>query len=117
MSISTTVFSEPLFNFKPCHYHRLATISRSKLNQHTLSSSFLSSNHKYDSCSWTLNPPHKFLSPKFETFATNTDTLESIQSSDVIFNQTHPINRIELVSPFCLKHCFWFVEKILEIPR
>ncbi|KAK2408324.1 alpha-glucan water dikinase, chloroplastic [Trifolium repens] len=97
MSISTTVFSEPLFNFKPCHYHRLATISRSKLNQHTLSSSFLSSNHKYDSCSWTLNPPHKFLSPKFETFATNTDTLESIQSSDVIFNQTHPINRIELV--------------------
>ncbi|GAU37541.1 hypothetical protein TSUD_369890 [Trifolium subterraneum] len=97
MSISTTVFSEPLFNFKRCHYHRLATISRSKLNQHTFSSSSLFSNNKYDSCSWTLKPPHKFLSPKFETFATNTDTLESIQSSDVIFNQTHPINRIELV--------------------
>ncbi|CAJ2656874.1 unnamed protein product [Trifolium pratense] len=97
MSISTTVFSEPLFNFKRCHYHRLATVSHSKLNQHTLSSSSLFSSHKYDSCSWILKPPHKFFSPKFETFATDTDTLESIQSSDVIFNQTHPINRIELV--------------------
>ncbi|XP_050872672.1 alpha-amylase 3, chloroplastic [Lathyrus oleraceus] len=98
MSISTTVFSEPLFNFKLSHYHRVSSFHRLKPNSHSLSSSSLfSSNNKYHSCSSTFKPPHKFLSPKFQTFASNTDTLESIQSSDVIFNQTHPINRIELV--------------------
>ncbi|XP_058764076.1 alpha-amylase 3, chloroplastic [Vicia villosa] len=98
MSISTTVFSEPLFNFKLSHYHRVSSTHRLKTNPHSLSSSSLfSSNYKHNSCSSTFKPPHKFVSPKFQTFATNTDTLESIQSSDVIFNQTHPINRIELV--------------------
>jgi len=109
MSISTTVFSEPLFNFKLSHCHRLATIHRFKPNSsHSLSST--SNIINYGSCSWTLKPPHKFLSPKFETFATNTDTLQEIQSSDdVIFNQTHPINRIELVyniSPFWIGTLF-----------
>lgn len=122
MSISTTVFSEPLFNFKLSHYHRLATINRFKPNSsHSLSSTSNIINYG-SSCSWTLKPPHKFLSPKFVTFATNTDTLQEIQSSDdVIFSQTHPINRIQLVyiciyHLFGLEHCFWFVEKVLEIP-
>ncbi|CAK8561509.1 unnamed protein product [Lathyrus sativus] len=97
MSISTTVFSEPLFNFKLSHYHRLSSTHRLKTNPHSFSSSSLfSSNNKNNSCSSTFKPD-RFLSPKFQTFATNTDTLESIHSSDVIFNQTHPINRIELV--------------------
>lgn len=98
MSISTTVFSEPLFNFKLSHYHRLATINRFKPNSsHSLSSTSNIINYA-SSCSWTFKPPHKFLSPKFVTFATNTDTLQEIQSSDdVIFSQTHPINRIQLV--------------------
>lgn len=106
MSISATVFSEPLFNFNFCHYRRVASIHRLKPKPISLSSSSSSNltlfSNYYDSWSWTFRPPHKFLSPKFEAFATNTDTLEAVQSSDVIFNQTFPINRVQLVLPFCL---------------
>lgn len=102
MNISTSVFSEPLFRFNLSHYHRTsreASIHRLKPKLHSLSSSNLTLfSNNYDSSSWI--PPHKFRTPKFEAFAANTDTLESLQSSDVIFNQTFPINRVELVSPF-----------------
>ncbi|XP_019446856.1 PREDICTED: alpha-amylase 3, chloroplastic isoform X1 [Lupinus angustifolius] len=41
--------------------------------------------------------PHKSHSPKFQTFSTNTDTLHSLQSSNLLFSQIFPINRTQLV--------------------
>ncbi|XP_061342404.1 alpha-amylase 3, chloroplastic-like isoform X2 [Gastrolobium bilobum] len=99
MIFSTTVSLEPLFNF--CHSRREASIHRSKpkplFPPFSLSSS---SNTIKNYASWNFcysRPHHRFHTPKFEAFATKTDTLESLQSSDVLFNRTFPINRTELV--------------------
>ncbi|KAK7317519.1 hypothetical protein RJT34_01832 [Clitoria ternatea] len=103
MSFSTTVSSFSFNLSNHYYFHRRdreASIHRFKPNPFSLPSfSNLTlftfnnnNNHNYASFI-----PHKFHSPKFEAFATNTDTLESLQSSDVLFNQTFPINRTELV--------------------
>ncbi|QCD82721.1 alpha-amylase 3, chloroplastic [Vigna unguiculata] len=102
MSISTTLSFDPLFSFNHCvNREREPSIHSSKPKLFSLTSSstltlFNSSNNNcsYNFASWK---PHKFHTPKFEAFATNTDTLESLQSSDVLFDQTFPINRTELV--------------------
>ncbi|ESW25835.1 hypothetical protein PHAVU_003G069200 [Phaseolus vulgaris] len=101
MSIYTTLSFDPLFSFNHCvNREREPSIhsSRPKLFSLTSSSTltlFNSNNnctYNYASCK-----PHRFHTPKFESFATNTDTLESLQSSDVLFDRSFPINRTELV--------------------
>ncbi|RZB99474.1 alpha-amylase 3, chloroplastic isoform X1 [Glycine soja] len=102
MSISTTT-TTPLFCFN--HYftrERELSIHRSRPKPFSLTSAstltlFNSNNNNNCNYSFASCKPHKFHTPKFEAFATNTDTLESIQSSDVSFDQTFPINRTELV--------------------
>ncbi|XP_027348715.1 alpha-amylase 3, chloroplastic isoform X3 [Abrus precatorius] len=104
MSISNAVSIDPLllsFNLSSNYRkEREASIHRSKPKPFSLTSSSTltlfsttnNNNYNYVSCK-----PHKFHGPTFEAFATNTDTLESLPSSDVLFNQTFPVNRIELV--------------------
>ncbi|XP_047176149.1 alpha-amylase 3, chloroplastic-like [Vigna umbellata] len=102
MSISTTLSFDPLFSFNHCvNREREPSIhsSKPKLFSRTSSSTLTLFNSSSNNCthnfaSWK---PHKFHTPKFEAFATNTDTLESLQSFDVLFDQTFPINRTELV--------------------
>ncbi|KAK7362191.1 hypothetical protein VNO77_04297 [Canavalia gladiata] len=103
MNISATVSIDPCFSFNfSSNYRREreASIHRSKPKPFSLASSstltlFASNNNYYNYASSCK--PHKFHTPKFEAFAANTDTLESLQSSDVLFNETFPINRAELV--------------------
>ncbi|CAJ1939915.1 unnamed protein product [Sphenostylis stenocarpa] len=103
MSISTTLSFEPLFSFN--HYlnrEREPFVHSSKPKPFSLSYSstltfFNSNNNNNCSNSFASCKPHKFHTPKFEVFATKTDTLEPLQSSDVLFDKTFPINRTELV--------------------
>ncbi|KAK7386948.1 hypothetical protein VNO78_27345 [Psophocarpus tetragonolobus] len=97
MSISTTTLSyNPLFTFNHCHSReREPSIHRSKPTPFSLSSS--SSLTLFNSNNSSSCKSHKLHTPKFEAFASNTDTLESLQSSDVLFDQTFPIKRTELV--------------------
>ncbi|RZB51779.1 Alpha-amylase 3, chloroplastic [Glycine soja] len=98
MSISTT--TTPLFSFN--HYftrEREPSIHRSKPKPFSLtSSSTLTLFNSNNSCNYSFASCklHKFHTPKFEAFAANTDTLESLQSSDVLFDQIFPINQTEL---------------------
>lgn len=138
MSISTTLSFDPLFSFNHCvNREREPSIhsSKPKLFSRTSSSTFTLFNSSSNNCSYNFASwkPHKFHTPKFEAFATNTDTLESLQSSDVLFDQTFPINRTELVSllsshfflEWCLicreslsntqkRNCDFFLRKLVE---
>lgn len=101
---STSVFSEPLFKFTLTHFRRELPPIHNHRFKPKLFSLLASSNHHSTFCN--SSPPHRF-----QAFATNTDTLESLQSADVLFNQTFPINRIELVSslsPLPLLLLFFF---------
>ncbi|WVZ21953.1 hypothetical protein V8G54_000497 [Vigna mungo] len=119
MSISTTLSFDPLFSFNHCvNREREPSIhsSKPKLFSRTSSSTFTLFNSTNNNCSYNFASwkPHKFHTPKFEAFATNTDTLESLQSSDVLFDQTFPINRTELVSLFCPLTFFGVVSYLRE---
>ncbi|KAK7250465.1 hypothetical protein RIF29_32921 [Crotalaria pallida] len=110
MSISTTVVLNNLCHCPKDTHHRFiqskpslflapfplsspSSSSSSKLS--LFSNSNNNNNASLNLCNYRT--PHKFNPPKFETFATNTDTLESLQSSDVLFHQTFPIIRTQLV--------------------
>ncbi|KAK7348567.1 hypothetical protein VNO80_23125 [Phaseolus coccineus] len=103
MSISTTLSFDPLFSFNHCvNREREPSIHCSKPKLFSLTSSstltlFNSNNNNNCTYNYASCKPHRFHTPKFESFATNTDTLESLQSSDVLFDRSFPINRTELV--------------------
>ena len=112
MSIYTTLSFDPLFSFNHCvNREREPSIHTSKPKLFSLTSSstltlFNSYSNNYCSYNYASCKPHRFHTPKFETFATNTDTLESLQSSDVLFDQSFPIKRTELVS-LLFSHLFF----------
>ncbi|MED6221799.1 Alpha-amylase A type-3 [Stylosanthes scabra] len=95
MSMSTTLTLEPLFR-RPIPI----SIAHRSSNPKTFffpPPSSLSSSTIIKTPSWSWSPSHKLHAPKFQAFAANTDTLEPLQSSDVLFSKISPINRTELL--------------------
>ncbi|RYR29608.1 hypothetical protein Ahy_B01g054044 [Arachis hypogaea] len=99
MSMSTTLTLEPLSGFNTHRGIPISIIHRS-LRPKTLlfpPPSSLSSSTIIKSSSWSWSVSYKLHAPKFEAFAANTDTLEPLQSSDVLFSKIFPINITELL--------------------
>ncbi|KAL1327688.1 hypothetical protein HN51_037700 [Arachis hypogaea] len=99
MSMSTALTLEPLFGFNTRRDIPISIIHRSSKPKTLLlpPPSSLSSSTIIKSSSWSWSVSHKLHAPKFEAFAANTDTLEPLQSSDVLFSKIFPINRTELL--------------------
>ncbi|CAL0313151.1 unnamed protein product [Lupinus luteus] len=96
MNMSTTT---PFINncFRDTFHHRFKSNPSSLfITSYSNFTLFSNINNVSFSCNFKRTP-HKSHSPKFQTFSTHTDTLHSLQSSNLLFTQTFPINRTQLV--------------------